>query len=165
VGPAATTPSSSLRGDSFKRQPRFEPRPALRVWSINVLLVEDDAADTSLILNVLRRHPNVSAAHAADEPDFALRQLTEGHLRPDLVLLDIHMPRINGFGFLEAFRQIPAMQTVPVVFLTTSCLGRDVVAARHSSASFYLIKPDNYVELQTRLDGVIKRAISGVWSK
>jgi CheY-like chemotaxis protein len=159
------TPSSSLCDAPFKRQSRFEPRPPLRVWSINVLLVEDDAADTSLILNVLKRHPNVSTAHAADAPDIALHQLASGHLRPDLVLLDIHMPRINGFGFLEGLRQIPTMAAVPVVFLTTSCLGKDVVAARHSSASFYLIKPDSYVELQTRLDGVIKRAISGVWSK
>lgn len=163
MNPAA--PSSSLRYEQPKPRPRFDPRPPLHVWAINVLLVEDDAADTSLILNVLRRHPGVSTAHPADAPDLALQQLAAGHLRPDLILLDIHMPRMDGFSFLENLRGIPAMAAVPVVFLTTSCLGKDVVAARHSSASFYLIKPDNYAELQTRLDGVIKRAISGIWSK
>src|SRR5271154_5240405 len=84
----------SPRGDLARRSPRFEPRPSQHVWSINVLLVEDDAADASLCLNVLKRHPNVSAAHAADAPDVALQQLAAGHLQPDLILLDIHMPRI-----------------------------------------------------------------------
>jgi CheY-like chemotaxis protein len=156
---------NSSRDDLARNRPRFEPRPAQHVWSINVLLVDDDAADASLCLNVLKRHPNVSTAHAANAPDVALQQLASGHLQPDLILLDIHMPRIDGFGFLEALRRIPAMAAVPVVFLTTSALGKDVVTARHSSASFYIIKPDTYVELQDRLDAVIKRAISGAWSK
>jgi CheY-like chemotaxis protein len=157
--------SGSARDASLRRPRRFEPQPHLRVWSINVLLVEDDPADVSLILNVLRRHPNVSTAHAAEAPDATLRQLAAGHLTPDLVLLDIHMPKIDGFAFLEGLRRIPAMASVPVVFLTTSALGKDVVAARHSSASFYLIKPDSYAELQTRLDAVIDRTISGFWSR
>jgi CheY-like chemotaxis protein len=159
---AISTPPRDAR---VRRRPRFEPRPVQQVWSINVLLVEDDAADTTLILNVLKRHPNVSTAHAANAPDLALSQLAAGHLNPDLILLDIHMPRMNGFRFLDSLRRIPVMTGVPVVFLTTSGLARDVVEARHCSAAFYVIKPDTYVELQARLDGVIKRAISGVWSK
>jgi two-component system chemotaxis response regulator CheY len=161
----ATPSSNLLRSGPVRRRPRPESRASQGVWSINVLVVEDDAADTSLILKVLRRHPNVTTASASDAPDLVLQQLSEGHLLPDLILLDIHMPRLDGFSFLEALRQIPAMAAIPVVFLTTSGLGKDVVVARNSSASSYLIKPDSYAELQTRLDGVIKRAVSGVWSK
>jgi two-component system chemotaxis response regulator CheY len=149
----------------YHPQARNELRPPQNNWNINVLVVEDDPADTSLILNVLRRHPGVSSAHAIDSPDVALEQLRAGHLSPDLVLLDIHMPRIDGFGFLESLRKIPAMARTPVVFLTTSCLASDVVEARHCSASSYVIKPDTYAELQTRLDAVIRKAVSGAWSK
>lgn len=139
------------------------PPPRHRFLRLSVLLVDDDAADTSLILSVLKRHPNVSAAHATDAPEFALRQLASGRLRPDLVLLDIHMPRTDGFSFLSQMREIPDMQSVPVVFLTTSGLEKDVLEYTNGSASLYVIKPDTYFELQTRVSGVIRRAIAGAW--
>ena len=139
----------------------IEPRLARRVWSINVLLVEDDAADTALILDVLKRHPDVSAARASDTPDDALRELADGRSRPDLVLLDIHMPRIDGFEFLRRMRRIPEMADVPVVFLTSSRLPSDVAKAWRSSPTSYVIKPETHAELQNRLDSVIRRTISG----
>jgi len=134
-------------------------------WSINVLLVEDDEADTEIILNVLKRHPQVSSTLACNQPVALLGQLTMGRLRPDLILLDIHMPRVDGFKFLEALREIPAMVSVPVVFLTTSALSDDARRAAQSTAASYIIKPDTYQELHTRLDDAIKRAISGLWGR
>jgi two-component system, OmpR family, response regulator AdeR len=144
--------------------PAFEPRAPSRTWSLNVLLIDDDVADTCLILNVLKRHPQVSAAHATDAPDFALRQLAQGRLRPDLVLLDIHMPKVSGFAFLRRMREIPSMASVPVVFLTTSRLESDVVLAKDATASSYVIKPESYFELQARLNGVVRQAAAGRWS-
>ncbi|HLI66163.1 MAG TPA: response regulator [Caulobacteraceae bacterium] len=144
----------------------FDPQPPRRVWALNVLLIDDDAADTALILNVLRRHPNVSTALATDAPEFALRQLETGRqMRPDLVLLDIQMPRLDGFAFLAALRRIPAMAAVPVVFLTTSCLSSDVAKTRQSTALLYVIKPETYLELQSRLNGVLRRVSTGRWSQ
>jgi DNA-binding response OmpR family regulator len=143
---------------------RFEPRSPNRTWSLNVLLVDDDIADTCLILSVLRRHPQVSAAHATDAPEFALRQLDTGRLKPDLVLLDIHMPKLNGFSFLREMRLIPKMASVPVVFLTTSSLASDVMRAKGATASSYVIKPESYFELQARLNGVVRQAAAGRWS-
>ena len=157
--------STSPRKSMFRREPRPEPPPPRQTRNITILLVEDDPADTGLILNVLKRHSQVAAVSAADAPDIALIQLESGHLQPDLILLDIHMPRINGFQFLERLRRIKAMATTPVVFLTTSCRVTDVMEARRGSASFYVVKPDTYGELQERLDAVVKRAVSGVWGK
>lgn len=141
-------------------------RPRRRLWSLNVLLVDDDPADTALILSVLKRHPDVTNALATDAPQFALRQLATGNqIRPDLILLDIHMPRMNGFNFLEALRELPSMASIPVVFLTTSGLASDVAKTRESSASLYIIKPNTYLELQARLNGVLRRASSGGWER
>jgi two-component system response regulator AdeR len=149
----------------FRREPRPEPPPPRQARNITILLVEDDPADTGLILNILNRHPQVAAVSAADAPDIALIQLESGHLRPDLILLDIHMPRIDGFQFLERLRRIKAMAETPVVFLSNSCRVTDVIEARRGSAAFYVVKPDTYGELQERLDAVVKRAVSGVWGK
>ncbi len=155
---------ASPQVDDLRHHPLPGPPARHRVLRLNVLLVDDDAADTSLILSVLKRHPNVSIAHATDAPEFALRQLEAGRLKPDLILLDIHMPRIDGFSFLKKLRHIPDMANVPVVFLTTSGLANDVLEYTEGSASLYVIKPDTYFELQTRVSGVVRRAIAGVWS-
>ncbi|HWE44565.1 MAG TPA: response regulator [Caulobacteraceae bacterium] len=134
-----------------------------RVWTVNVLLVDDDPGDTALIMDVLRRDPQVSSAKATDAPEFALRQIKFGRLKPDLILLDIRMPRLDGFTFLERLREIPAMARTPVVFLTTSRLQSDVLRTKGSTASLYVVKPDSYTDLQTRLCGVLRRAVSGRW--
>jgi CheY-like chemotaxis protein len=162
----AIAAQSVLRSD-LEFVPRALQRvtPQRHIWSINVLLVDDDAADAHLILNVLRRHPSVAAALAADSPADVLAQLAAGRVRPDLILLDIQMPQMDGFRFLRSLRRIPAMMIVPVVFLTTSGLARDVAAARDSTAVSYVVKPDSYAELQSRLDAVVRSTVSGTWRK
>jgi DNA-binding response OmpR family regulator len=156
--------SLATSAPSFRDAARTAPQPAPHAlrsdWNINVLLVEDDAADTSLILDVLRHHPRVASAAALAAPDIALLQLEVGHMTPDLVLLDIHMPRIDGFQFLTRLRLIKAMASVPVVFLTTSVHLADVTDAKRSSASSYVTKPDSFGELKERLDVVIRRVIA-----
>ena len=153
------------RAKAYPLRPPGETRRTGRVWNLNVLLVDDDVADTALIMNVLTRHPNVSNAHATDAPEFALRQLAKGSpIRPDLVLLDIHMPRLDGFEFLRAMRQIPSVSGVPVVFLTSSGLSTDVAKAMATTASLYVVKPPTYFDLQARLNGVLRQAASGRWS-
>jgi DNA-binding response OmpR family regulator len=159
----ALQPSSGA--DAVRREPRAQPRPAQQTWRLNALLVDDDPADTSLVLGILARHPNIATARAVDSPVLALRQLLAGYRKPDLVLLDIRMPRLDGFEFLEGLRKIPGMISVPVVFLTTSGAEKDVMAYMRSSASLYVIKPDTFEELHLRLDGIVERAISGAWSK
>jgi CheY-like chemotaxis protein len=155
----------SLRGSSVFPPAQSNARPETRAWSISVLVVEDDLADSSLILDVLRRHSSVASAHATDAPDQALKQLASGQLRPDLVLLDIRMPRLDGFEFLERLRRISGLEDTPVVFLTTSAFASDVIEAKHSSARSYIVKPESYEELKLRLDRVIKNTLSGAWSR
>jgi len=132
-------------------------------WTIEVLVVEDDEADRSLIADVLRRNPNVSAMHATDAPDQALVDLELGRLRPHLILLDINMPRLSGFQFLEALRRIPDMEETAVVVLTTSALARDVREACTGGVSLYIIKPNSYEELRSRLESVVTQVRTGSW--
>ena len=137
-----------------------DARAASYPWRLDVLLIEDDPADTSLIMAALRPHPNIASVCASDAPDQVLAALAAGEFMPDLVLLDIHMPRLDGFEFLENLRRIPDMVGVPVVFVTSSPLGREVVEAGLSSALSYFIKPASYPELQDGLDKVIIRLIN-----
>ncbi|MDB5470524.1 MAG: Two-component system-Response regulator, receiver domain [Caulobacter sp.] len=148
---------------------QVEPPPAAvrprRKAKLDVLLVDDDAADCSLILRALRQLPEVRVAWSTDAPEFALRQLAANILKPDLLLLDINMPRVDGFTFLKRLRQLPHLAAVPVVFLTTSQLPADRLDYVKGSASLYVVKPDTYAELQVRISGVVRRARVGIWSE
>ncbi|WP_371827089.1 response regulator [Deinococcus sp. QL22] len=72
-------------------------------------------------------------------------------LIPDVVLLDINMPKMNGFEVLAALKQHPRLQTIPVVMLSTSPNSEDVTQAYTLHASGYLIKS---VRFQTSLKQV-----------
>jgi CheY-like chemotaxis protein len=133
-------------------------------WTIEVLVIEDDEADRSLIMDVVKRDPNVSALYATDAADQALIDLQRGRLRPNLIFLDIQMPRLNGFKFLEALRLIPSMRDTAVVVLTTSGLARDAKEACTGGVNLYIVKPDSYEELKVRLSAVVNQARTGVWS-
>lgn len=158
-------PKISLEASPIPDRGWFEPQQSTPPRRLDILMVEDDAGDANLILTALMRHPNVEAVEAVNDPVTALDRLATGELQPDLVLLDIHMPRLNGFEFLTLFRQAPATADTPVVFLTTSSLTKDVVGAWRSSASQYVIKPDSYAELRIKLDEVVQRALSGAWGR
>lgn len=137
-------------------------RPATtNAEQINVLLVEDDAADTRLIQTALKRHRDVGEVVARNLPGRALLELAAGRLNPNLILLDIVMPRLDGFQFLEVLRRLPGMSDIPVAFLTTSSSSRDIKRAQETSACDYIVKPESFEELETRMDAVIKKAAKG----
>ena len=139
-------------------------KPPVARWSINILVVEDDPADGALVMDALKRHADVASAHLASDPEAALKLLSTGSLQPDLVLLDINMPRVSGFVFAEQLRHHPMTIDTPVAFLTTSRHTRDIEAARQLDICSYIVKPDSFADLQTRLDVVIRRVKSGAWS-
>jgi len=155
-------PSSNGNAASPLPHARSNRIPSVH-WTIEVLVIEDDEADRSLITDVLKRDPNVSAIFATDAPDQALVDLERGRLHPNLILLDINMPRLNGFQFLEGLRRIPAMQATDVVVLTTSALARDVRDACTNGVNLYIVKPDSHAELKARLSTVVNQARTGTW--
>jgi CheY-like chemotaxis protein len=90
-------------------------------------------------------------------PARTLMELSSGRIRPALIFLDISMPGMNGFQFLDALRKIRVMDETPVVFLTSSAFVSDVGRAIRSSARDYIVKPDTFEELETKLDVAIRR--------
>lgn len=153
--------------DSITTVPRTVLRPRLEqnVWRVNVVLVEDDPADAELITRALKQNSDVASIRAHNSPQEALDELRDEHFVPTVILADVHMPRMDGFQFLDLVRRIEHMKDVPVVFLTTSSLARDVEEARQSTACKYIVKPTNYSELQERLNELVKQMIAGTRRK
>ena len=138
----------------------WHPPLSRNVWRVNVLVVDDDPADAQLIARALRNNTDVREVFICNSPTKALLDLEAGRVQPTIILLDIRMPQIDGFQFLDSLRLIPAMADVPVVFLTTSALSQDVKQANGGAISGYIVKPNSYDELKARLDAVVAKVLS-----
>jgi len=113
---------------------------------IEILLVEDNPDDSDLTLEALkegkaRNHLSV-VEDGVDALSFLRRQGAYGTApRPDLVLLDLNLPKKSGLEVLAEMKADPALRRIPVVVLTTSDAERDIVASYNHSASCYITKP------------------------
>ncbi|MFG1807018.1 response regulator [Streptomyces sp. NPDC049040] len=110
----------------------------------NVLLVEDDPADALLIEEALTEGGVARAIGRADDGIEALEYLRDAEQpRPDLIVLDLNMPRMNGRELLAVLKEDADLCTIPVVVLTTSATPDDVSAAYQRHANAYVTKPVN----------------------
>ncbi|MBI5481703.1 MAG: response regulator [Deltaproteobacteria bacterium] len=131
-----------------------------------VLLVEDNPDHTFLTQLVLEgagvAHEIVPAVDGQDAID-RLRGTGphEGEaLRPALVLLDIKLPRVDGYQVLRLMRADPVLRLVPVVILTTSNNPADIEQSLALGASDYVIKPIGLNEFERKLCGVLQYWLS-----
>jgi two-component system, chemotaxis family, response regulator Rcp1 len=111
-----------------------------------ILLVEDDPADVELTQYTLRKSKLRVNLHVAADGVEALAFLRkEGKFgnapRPDLILLDLNMPRMDGRTFLAEMRMDDNFKVIPVCVLTTSQAEEDVVKSYHTGANCYITKP------------------------
>ncbi len=112
-----------------------------------ILLVEDEPADAHLVKLALKKGRVLHGFHHVTDGVEALEFLRrQGERfreapRPDLILLDMNMPRMNGREFLAAVKQDAALASIPVVVLTTSDVERDVVSTYQLGAGGFITKP------------------------
>lgn len=121
---------------------------------LKILLVEDNEADVKIALRAFEKSGapvTVRAARNGQEAlDFlygrAASDVAEPFARPDLVLLDLNMPRVDGFAVIAAMKSEPALREIPVVIMTTSRNGSDVSRAYQAGVASYLPKPADYAD-------------------
>jgi CheY-like chemotaxis protein len=127
------------------------------------LLVDDNPAEAELLKNLLktlgRPHQVYFVRNGIDALDFLHRRGAYFDApRPDLILLDINMPKMNGFDVLVAIKNHPELRMTPVIMLSTSRSASDIRLAYQNHANSYVQKPAN-------LEGAEKiiKAIQGFW--
>lgn len=116
---------------------------------LHILLIEDNEAHAELIIHGLQDNEMaVSVHHVMDGEralDYLLRQGTftwpETAPRPDLVLLDLRIPRVDGLDVIKTIKTTPALLRIPVVVLTSSDAGPDIAGSYDYHANSYLVKP------------------------
>jgi CheY-like chemotaxis protein len=128
-----------------------------------VLLVEDNPGDVRLIQEALKEGQGGSRLNVVKDGVEALAFLRQegafaGAARPDLILLDLNLPRKDGREVLAEIKSSPRLRSIPVVVLTTSEAKQDVLKSYHLHANCFITKPahlDQYIR--------VVRAIEDFW--
>jgi DNA-binding response OmpR family regulator len=119
----------------------------------NILVIEDDYIVARTIERCLRGEDfRVTLASRGEKGLFMARQNP-----PDLVILDIIMPDLDGYQVCQAMRSDPQLAEIPILFLTAKVKPQDKIAGFAAGADDYLCKPFNVDELMLRVQAILRR--------
>lgn len=113
---------------------------------LKILLIEDDTIElmklNRAMLSLNMNHEVTEANNGED----ALELLLKEKYYPDIILLDLNMPKINGIEFLEILKNNESLKFIPTIILTTSSNEKDLLACFNLGISGYILKPLKYEE-------------------
>lgn len=128
--------------------------------AINILLVEDDPGDELITREAFEHNKIKNTLHVARDGEEGLdflyrRGRYEDAPRPDLILLDLNLPKYNGRQVLEKIKSDADLCTIPVVVLTTSSAEEDILRSYKLHANAYVTKPvdlDQFLSAVRQID-------------
>lgn len=123
---------------------------------LNILLIEDDAIEVMKLHRVISskglNHSIVEANNGVE----ALDILQKKEALPDIILLDLNMPKINGIEFLSILKADEVLKHLPTIVLTTSNNQKDVLECYKIGIAGYVIKPLKYEDYVQKIEAVLK---------
>lgn len=120
--------------------------------SLNVLLIEDNMIEIMKMnrtVSLLKAKHEITEAKNAEE---ALAILETKENLPDIILLDLNMPKINGIEFLSIIKKDPDLRHIPTIILTTSDNRKDILECYRIGISGYILKPLKYEEYVSKIE-------------
>ncbi len=130
---------------------------------IHILLVEDNEGDILLTTEAFEEGKMVKKISVVKDGKAAMDFLEQNDVyqtatRPDLILLDVNLPKKNGYEVLQFIKTSQKLKTIPVVMLTTSSSQKDIMMAYSNHANYFITKP-------AEVDGFLKvvSAIENFW--
>ena len=116
---------------------------------IKILLVEDNEGDIILTRQALKKANVTNGLSVAKDGDEALKYLRKkdefaNAETPDLILLDINLPKVDGMEVLAEIKNDETLKIIPVVMLTTSDSEKDIIRSYHNHANCYITKPVDF---------------------
>ena len=114
---------------------------------VNILLVDDNPADVLLFREAIKECTKSCSIRVAQDGEEAKKVLfgrpSGSSLLPDLIVLDLNLPKVTGDELLRLIKADSALRTIPVVILSTSSNAEDIRRSYENQATCYLVKPSN----------------------
>lgn len=135
---------------------------------IDILLVEDSETDAELTFEALKQGKLGNTIHHVKDGEQAMKFLLreEGYetaARPDLILLDLNMPKMDGREVLRQIRATESLKVIPVVVLTTSSHDKDIIETYGLAANSYIVKPvdlNQFFEVVQQVENFFVQVVS-----
>lgn len=128
---------------------------------IDILLIEDNENDAHLFKRVIKKEQLATSHEWLKDGEEVIENLVkEKKWLPKVILLDLMLPKVNGFEVLAQIRADSLLANVPVVILSSSNQIQDIKRAYHLGANSFLTKPDSYKDFKEQL-----KTLSTFWLK
>ena len=124
-----------------------------------VFLVDDDYEDHEIFKMALDKVEPSSAFMIAENGIDALEQLKNKDLKPDIIFLDINMPRMNGKECIRELRKISHLSSVPMILYSTHDGQKEITEAKEAGADDFITKPSSISAFATALKDIINRHV------
>lgn len=122
-----------------------------------ILLVDDDPDEHVLFEDALRELPQSPKLHYARDGHQLIQLIADEQVMlPDIIFLDLNMPRMNGFECLKMIRTSPRFTRVPVVIFSTSSQTQAIDTVYEQGANYYIRKPNTFAMLKEAIGSVLK---------
>lgn len=122
---------------------------------LKILLIEDDAIE---VMKFNRAISSLSLPHKmvnAGNGEEALKILEQKDRLPDIILLDLNMPKINGIEFLSILKNDPDLRYIPTIILSTSNNQKDLLECYKIGVAGYVLKPLKYEEYVSKIEKLL----------
>ena len=129
--------------------------------AIHIFLVEDHAPDVLLLKEALREQGIAYTLEHYSNGEDAEKAALAPKVRPDLVLLDLNVPRVSGFELLRQLKAAPHFEGVPIAILTSSQSAADMLRTDELGADAYIVKVPSFDGFVNDVGRAIRRLIEG----
>lgn len=122
-----------------------------------IFIIDDDVEDQEIFMEAVREINPFIECLASTSGEQALEQLSDGAVHPDLIFLDLNMPKLNGKQILVEIKTLPAAKHIPVIMYSTSFAPRDLEEIQRVGAVHHLVKPSRFDDLVNALRELIDK--------
>jgi CheY-like chemotaxis protein len=119
---------------------------------LKILLIEDDAIEVMKFIKVVETLGEDHQIVEAKNGEEALDILNSGKQLPDIIVLDLNMPKVNGIEFLASLKKDDLLKYIPTIVLTTSNNPKDILECYKIGIAGYILKPLKYEDYVSRIN-------------
>ena len=123
--------------------------------SLKILLVEDNLIEIMKMKRTISLLDLEHTIQEANNGEEALKFLESTSKLPDIILLDLNMPKISGIEFLKITKQNDDLKHIPVIILTTSSNQKDLIECYRTGMSGYVLKPLKYEDYVSKIEKLL----------